>query len=421
MAEKKLRPGHAPMPNGPGLPPVQSVEDETPQNAYYARVSRAYRAAKYVAVLLLVLVLLAGMFTGADSITYANFVYLLRDFDTVLNASGGEAAVSVRYGRAEERAYLLYRDNLVLVGQSGLNIYNTGGKLTLEEDHGLETPCAVSSDRYLMLYDLGGKTYSLYNSLTRIHTETLGYPISGGAISDSGLYAVVTKTREYTSAVLLYGKNAKLKNRYLKDKYVLDVAISNDGERVAILSVESVDGAYRTEFQLCRPGADEAVATLTLSGVFPLSVGFFDDNTAILLCDDALRFYRADGELISSFAFSDVSPARFVCGGRYAALAFAADAAGQESRVMLFDAAGSPYFAHTVAGKAQDVALYEDTVYLLTDRSLLRLTQSTVEAAAYAGGGKAVLADHEGVLLCTASAAYRYTSGRFSDTPAAQE
>lgn len=77
---------------------------------------------------------------------------------------------------------------------------------------------------------------------------------------------MITKTREYTSAVLLYGKNNKLKNRYLKDQYVLDVAISSDGERIAMVSVKSSDGAYLAEFQLCRPGEDSAIATVSLPG-----------------------------------------------------------------------------------------------------------------------------------------------------------
>ncbi|MBR6708295.1 MAG: hypothetical protein IKL84_01295 [Clostridia bacterium] len=421
MAPKNQRPINQVMPSVPDTPPVHPIEEEPPQNAYYAQVSNRYRAAKYAAVFLLVLVIVAGLITGADSITYANFVYLLRDFDTVLNASSSEAAVSVRYGGDDTQQYLLYRDNLTLVGADEVGIYNTAGKQTLREDHGLETPVAAASDRYLMLWDLGGHQYSLYNSLTRIHTETLEYPIRGGTISDSGLYAVITQTREYTSAVMLYGKNGKLKNRYLKDKYVIDVAISADGKRIAILSVEAFEGAYRTEVQLCRPGDAESISTLTLPGAFPMAVRFLADNTAVVLCDDALRFYGDDGSLLQTRMFDNGPPARFVCSGRHTALAFGADAAGYATHVVVLSDAGDSCYEWTVDEKVQALTLFDSTAYLLTDRSMLRLDADQIASAQYDGGGKALLADGRGVLLCTAATAYRYGAEQFSPVESLQE
>jgi hypothetical protein len=46
---------------------------------------------------------------GSGSITYANFVYLLRDLDVVFDAVGGDDADILHYSTVEDRQYVAYR------------------------------------------------------------------------------------------------------------------------------------------------------------------------------------------------------------------------------------------------------------------------------------------------------------------------
>ncbi len=408
MAEKNMRQ------TVPTVPLPVDVDRTPPRNAYYDKVAARCRTAKYLTLFLLIVVILGGFFMGSGSVTYANFVYLLRDFDTVLG-SGGETVSSIHYGAADDRQYLVYRDGLTLVSSAGVEFYNVAGKRTLNDNPGYAAPCADASAQYMLVYDMGGNSYSLYNSLTRIYTETLDFPISGGTVSDSGMYAVITRTREYTSAVLLYGKNSKLKNRYLKDKYVIDAAISDDGSRIAIVSAEAADGAYLAEFQLCEPGKDSALATLSVPGVFPMAVRFFDDNSFAVLCDSALYFYGPDGESRGAYSFSEDFPTRFALDGSTAALVFPANVIGTESLIREFSPMGELIREVGCRGKAQGIALSDNTVYLMTEQYLYRLPEgSGLERLNYAGGGKALLPVGGEVLLCTSSTAYRYSRDRFA-------
>ena len=77
MAEKNMR-----QPTPPSPPPVD-LDRTPPRNTYYDKVAARYRTAKYLTLFVLVAVILGGLFMGSGSVTYANFVYLLRDFDTV--------------------------------------------------------------------------------------------------------------------------------------------------------------------------------------------------------------------------------------------------------------------------------------------------------------------------------------------------
>ncbi len=401
----------------PPQQPNRRTGEQAEHDRYYARVAARYRLAKYLTLFVLVLVLLAGLIMGSDSITYANFVYLLRDFDTVLDVVGGEDALTLRYSTMEDRQYLAYRDGLTLVSRSGIEIYNAGGKRTLEANPDYADPYAVASARYLLVCDLGGESYTLYNSLSDVFSETLDYPIHGATISDSGHYALITETREYTSAVLLYNKNCKLINRYLKDKYVIDAAISDDGERIAIVSVSSIDGAYTAEFQLCEPGKDTAIATLQVQGVFPLAVRFFDDNSFAVLGDSAMYFYTDRGELINTVSFADAPPDRFVLDGDRAVLVFPGNVMATESRVCVYDSRGETVLDHALEGNVQILTLTEPAAYVMTEREIFRLSdRGEVSSLVHNGGAKALLTLGDDVLLCTASAAYRYSDEQFTES-----
>lgn len=390
------------------VPPVEPPHGDTSETSYYAKVASRYRTAKYLTVFLLVLLLLGGLVMGSGNITYANFVYLLRDLDVVFDAVGGTDADSLHYSTAEDRQYVAYRDGLALVSHDGVQIYNSGGKRTLEDDPDYSDPRAVASDRYLLTYDRNGGGYTLYNSLSAVYRDTLDYPIHGAAISDSGYYAVISETREYTSAVLLYNKNCKPVNRYLKDKYVIDVAISDDGDRIAIVSVSSSQGDYLAEFQLCEPGADSAIATLSIPGVFPMAVCFFSDNSFAVLCDAAIYFYSDSGELLKELDFADAAPERFALEGKYAALVFPANVMGTESRICIFDSAGNALTEAVVEGGAQAVTVTEDAAWLMTERLLFRVApDGKVTSVSYGGGAKAILAVEEDVLICTPASARR--------------
>lgn len=390
------------------------IDDAPERNAYYDRVARRYRTAQYLTLFLVVAVILTAFVTGSDSITYANFVYLLRDFDTVLSA-GGDTVNRIRYSAADERQYLCYRNGLALVNRAGVELYNASGRRTLDDTPGFSDPRAAASAQYMLVWDAGHTSYALYNSLARIYTGELDFPISAGAISDSGMYAVVTKSREYTSAVLLYGKNNRLKNRFLKDEYVIDVAIADDGERVALASVKSADGAYLTELLLAEPGKDTALATVELGGMFPLAVRFFDDNRVALLCDGAICFYSAQGEALGRFTFTDAAPSRFALDGELAALVFPNNVMGTESRVLCFDGNGQTVDDAVFAGRAEAVALGHDGLYLLTENDLYHRAEGKTASLDYSGSGKALLTSGDGVLLCTAAAAYRYDADDFAD------
>lgn len=49
----------------------------------------------------------------------------------------------------------------------------------------------------MIVYDLGGNYYSVYNSLEKLSEKFTAYPIAAAAGTDNGMYAVLTRSAEY--------------------------------------------------------------------------------------------------------------------------------------------------------------------------------------------------------------------------------
>ena len=71
------------------------VPDTAAYNKYYMRVASRFGVAKWITLLLFTVYLLAMLALGRSSITYENFMYLLRDF----NLTSGNCHTVFREGK----------------------------------------------------------------------------------------------------------------------------------------------------------------------------------------------------------------------------------------------------------------------------------------------------------------------------------
>ena len=85
--EKRQKIRNIPRANGVKL---DFKKEEPTVNRYYMAVSKRYRVARYLTVVLLVVYLLVMLLFYRENITYANFVYLARDLDSDTQLSIGE-------------------------------------------------------------------------------------------------------------------------------------------------------------------------------------------------------------------------------------------------------------------------------------------------------------------------------------------
>lgn len=367
---------------------------EPAENPYYARISARLRHIKYLCVLLTVAAALFFLFAYRSNITYENLRYLLRDVDEAGNA--GRAADSFTYTAADSNFLLTFRGDLAVCSASGVTLYRAAGGRTFADDLRFESPVAEASGKYMVVYDIGGSAYYLYNSVSRVFDGKTDSPIYDCAVASGGGSAVLTRARTGGFRIRTYSKNFDLVGEITRTGYVSDIGYLADGR--LYICESSVSGASLvTALSLYTPGRDTLDCTVTADGFAyrcgSLGGGFY------LLTSSSLTFFDKNGEKTFSTSFG-TSEILFADGTEDGVAVYVDEnVSGADCAVYAFFADGTSLSSPAPRG-ARSLLLAGRKVCLLAEETLYVYDGRTAKQIATAPGGRQLLYLGGEVLVC---------------------
>ncbi len=349
------------------------LSSELPRNEYYETISARLGIFQVVLYLSLFAFVVLSFFKNTQLITYQNFYYFFKDLNASAESSFVDQADSISYPTSNEQSFALYRQGLVVAGNTSVTVFTASGRQSISQNINYQHPVAVGTGKYLLVYELGGLQYSLYNSYGQIFVGKSEYPITGAAVSDSGMYAIVSSSETYPSVVSLYRDNFSLVNRYNKVGYVMDVAINRNGTQLAILTSTPENAAFSTELMLCTPGEGEADANRNLGSSLGWRCSFTAEDQVIVLQDGGIAYFSEEGEELSSYSFSGSSLVAMDINRDGAALCLTSTEKLGEKFVIVFDKSGKILYNEDVDANVQQIARTGNILYWLGDSGIHRL------------------------------------------------
>ena len=382
----------------------ESIEIDSPQNEYYEKISAGLGIFQVVLYLSLFAFVVLSFFRNTNLITYENFYFFFKD----LNASAENADVfsadSVSYPTATNQSFSLYRKGLAVAGNNNVTVFTATGRQTVSHSIHYQNPIAVGSGRYLLVYELGGESYSLYNSYTQIHSGKSEFPIYGAAVSDSGMYALLSGSDTHISVVSLYSSNFALINRYSKNEYVMDVAINEKGTRLALLSSVATGGLFESKLTFYTPREETDGVSVKVSDSLGLSCAFTASGGVGVLCSDSVSYVSAAATVEMSHRFDGREMLCTALNRDGLAVCLRSSDISQKNDIIVFDKNGKMLYNESVPRNAEQISRFEDSIFLLHSGGLTRIdvSQQTVTEYPCATDQCKVLAvDKDEVLLCS--------------------
>lgn len=371
------------------------AEGAPAENEYYARISRKLRNAKYLALLLMVVSAVLILWAYRGGITYENLRYLLRDVD-----AAGHTALSgdtVYYTADDTNTYLYFRDDLAVGSADGVAFHRALGSRSFVDEVHFKAPILVGSEKYMLAYDAGGYSLYVYNSISRVYSETLDTAILAAAAADNGSFAVLTKNKVGSYEIRIYDKNFQLTATLTRGGDVYTLGFFTDG-RLWLCESLAENAALYTDFSIYTLGGDAIDATVRESGLV-LRSGLTDDGY-YLLTDRSLVFLNDAGEktAVHSFGTADVLFADATRDGVAVLLEENVSGAGYAAKV---------YFANgdsdsvSVQKGARGIALCGKRVCLLYDGALTVYDGKETNSIEIPSGVRAMLRrDKNSVIVC---------------------
>ena len=387
----------------------EQVDLKLPRNPYYDNISNVYHSLFLIFLAALLVFSCVAILCNLELFTYENFYYLAKDISAASDLLAGSGNIINYETSVRNQTFALYRGGLAVGGDSGLQLFNATGRETLNTTPKYTTPILVGSERYLMMYDIGEKRYSIYNSFVCVHHEECDYPVFTGAMSDSGYYAVVSESYNHNGVVSLYNDRFELINRYNRTDKVTCVAVNDAGNRIAFATAGMLNGTYLTTLVVAVPGQEETANEITVKGLFPYSVTFIDQNRLLLIGDTAAYIISVDGgSIICPIMYSGLQLAFADASASYTVMAFSVNAVTDTYRMIVTDKNGKLIMDQTFDAAISQVALYEEYLFILSDKGVARIVPSTqaYETISCDADDKYMLiCDKDEVLLCGAQSA----------------
>ena len=359
--------------NKDSKPRVRLTYEGREVNEYYLAAKLRYRSAKWITFVLLIAFLLFNLIFFRENITYANMMYLLRDLDTGSYTVSGEFA-GATYSEESNMMFDIYKGKMALAASSGFSIFNTAGSREFEDNTYMQNPRLECGEKYAIAYDMGSNVYGIFNSMGKVMSGTSDFTIEDCAVSDTGRFALLTRSGESKYLVTVYNDKLKAEVKYYRDSYVVDMAMDSSGKTLVMAAAKITGSGIACEIMLAEKGKEET-ETLTIANSMPLAIEYMKDGGILVFCED--RVVSLEGKKVANeYVFSSGKPAMFDYSDEGLAVLCSTNAVGTDNEFYVFDSKAKNVYSGEISEKVNKIALDNDnTVYLLCDAKIEKRTE----------------------------------------------
>ncbi|MBQ9086557.1 MAG: WD40 repeat domain-containing protein [Clostridia bacterium] len=372
-------------------------------DTYYATVSAGYKIAQRLLWSVFIVFLMVSILVNHREITYDNFFYLIKDFSGAVDTDHSRYE-TLSYESDSRQNFVLYRGGLATVSPSKISVFTATGRRTYQATSSFSSPYAISSNRYVLIYDTSGNTFSVYNSFARVYTETLDYPVTDACFAEDGSFVIVTRSSDNRSVIRVYNKRFQKAAELRSDAFVFDIAADRERDTLVFLTYDAGNGSGQTTLSVRELSTLEEADRIVLEGEFPLACGFLEGNTLALMSSRYVRIYDSgfeerersedySGGTLSGFSLNEEGVA-------------VATLDSSQNRILAYDRTGKKIFHDTVAFHVSDVGISGSYLFLQTEQGVTRLyTADGSVKTLTSGHGNLLIYDEKTALVCGESKA----------------
>ncbi len=286
----------------------EPIDFSAPSIPYYENLANRMSFVRVILYMALFVFVVVTVVSNHRLITYENLYYLAKDIGAATLTAQSEADHLSYPISAADADFTIYRGGLAVAGSDVVTVLSDAGRKTLSVNVNYASPVLRASDKYLLSFGRGETSFSVYNSFVQVHKENTDFPVYDAAVADNGTFAIVTRSRDYTSEVLIYDGNMERIAAYHLGGYVTGLAINPSGTCLGVVSLASNVGVAESTLTMIRMENRISSETVTLSGTCGGTCGFISDSRFAVILSDRLLVLRSDATITREVFFEGREP-----------------------------------------------------------------------------------------------------------------
>lgn len=346
---------------------VIEMNDEDEYNSFYYSASVILRIISFALFAALLIFIITTAFESAESFSYDNLDYIMRNYSLRLEENRDSARRPIRYSPDAAQDFVTFGNGLAVCGSSSISIFSGTGRQTCSEYYDYSAPAIAASDKYIIVYEQGGYGYSVFNAFTSVFSDICEKKIYAAAAADNGCYALITSSDEHISEIDVYNNDFGLDYRINLDSYAVSVDIAD--EEVMVVSISSGDDGLSTvtEITIADSSSRSVKAKIKDISGFPLECRITKYGYAVAF-RDSVSFWDKSCAMLGRFDFKARSLSDIGLSETHALILFENDGFNTSYSACCLDSSGSIVFEYELTDTVFDMALHGSTAYFLTSR-----------------------------------------------------
>lgn len=195
-----------------------------------------------------------------------------------------------------------YNGQIAVVNSKGVEFYDNKGNYDSDIAFKIYSPYIHTRESYAAVADIGSQNALVLKGLRQAYRITEQEPISSVSVNKNGYTAVITNESGYKSSVVIYDNfGSEVYTWYSGELYVVDVKISDNNKRFAIVGIDSED-SLKSVVKLFKISEAEPYSQVIFESELAYQLEY-RGNSLIVLTDKEIRLVSASGKVKNSYEF----------------------------------------------------------------------------------------------------------------------
>ena len=324
---------------------------------------------KLILSLFLVIFLFIFFWTNRSNFAPVNLgIWLKNEASCILPGQG--FPLDLGENKVLQENFKLSRKNLVILGDSSFVSLSASGRKIFENNHNFENPCLKTSGLRSIIYDLGGKKFKIESLSKSVHTDITEENITCGAISESGIYCLVTRSKVYPSELRVFDVNNKEKYRYcFSDYYVTDAGISENSKQACVSGVNSEGGKLKSEVYILDFKSETPKLIMEIPYNFLHHICFFENGNVLAVGNKYASVINPGKSTRVDYSFENMELQDFDFNKKDGACFCLST--GNFGILTAINSEGTEIFKSNISENVESISYFQGKIAVLTQKEIL--------------------------------------------------
>ncbi len=275
-----------------------------------------------------------------------------------------------------------FSSGVVMLTDTAVDYLDSDGRRIASNSHLYSQPVMLNNGSTVFVYDKGGSAYRIEKKTSVYNNYDVNGTILTATLGKKGNYAyVLNENSGYQSRLVVYSSRGnKLFEWGSKSDYCVSLALSDNGNSVAIALVGVENGVYLSKVHFFNFNSDEAKYTAVFEDCTVFDIEYLNNKEIIVWTDTGIIKIDKNGNtsMISEYQSSELRYSSAAAGG-LKLLSLARHGNDNNSKLVVFNkkykelysAEFSAVVSGVVAAKKYFAVVFEDSVKIFDSKNNL--------------------------------------------------